>query len=337
MPHQNLSYEPPHRMRPSSVGGGSFCALHPARRQRRNHRLRRLSDAASRAVREHDAAAGSDDLLLRGVARLDRICGGLGDCRGLEAPRRLPGPCRRSRQHADRPRHADLQRGSDSNHLGTASHGRGARTHRGESRLRDRRPLGFDECRCVDSRDGRGRPPAPLTHRHHAGVVSTALAKHRPQGGKCRGIRHALGRALRPYDRARRRQPDRRADAAAIGADDARGPAAGDPADGATAHRCADLFRPAAAVRRVRLRPGHRARSGGVVRRQRQLLGPQRHHSRRGICGELRPARARGPQAVRRPRTLARLRRGGPHAPRRMEGAHDHRLREFLGRVARRR
>ena len=45
--------------------------------------------------------------------------------------------------------------------------------------------------------------------------------------------------------------------------------------------------------------------AGGLVRRQRQLLGPQRHHSRRGICGELRPARARGPQAVRRSRTLA--------------------------------
>ena len=45
--------------------------------------------------------------------------------------------------------------------------------------------------------------------------------------------------------------------------------------------------------------------SGGLVRRQRQLLGPQRHHSRRGVCRELRPARARGPQAVRRSRALA--------------------------------
>ena len=79
-----------HRMRGHPSAAVLFARYHPARRQRRNHHLRRLSDAAGRALREHDAAAGSDDLLLRGVARLDRICGGLGDCRRLEAPRRLP-------------------------------------------------------------------------------------------------------------------------------------------------------------------------------------------------------------------------------------------------------
>ena len=46
----------------------SLCALHSAHRQRGRHDLWRLSDAAGRALRQHDPPAGHDDLFLRGVA-----------------------------------------------------------------------------------------------------------------------------------------------------------------------------------------------------------------------------------------------------------------------------
>ena len=54
--------------------------------------------------------------------------------------------------------------------------------------------------------------------RRHAGLVSAALAKHRAQIRQSGGFRDALGRPLRPHDRARCRQLDRCADAAAAGA-----------------------------------------------------------------------------------------------------------------------
>jgi membrane glycosyltransferase len=64
-------------------------------------------------------------------------------------------------------------------------------------------------------------------------------------------------------------------------------------------------LRPPAAVRGLRLWPGNLARARGLVRGQRQLLGPQRHHPRAGVRAELRPAGARRTQALRRPRALA--------------------------------
>ncbi len=42
-----------------------------------------------------------------------------------------------------------------------------------------------------------------------------------------------------------------------------------------------------------------------LVRRQRQLLGAQRHHPRRRVRAKLRPAQALGPQALRRFRAVA--------------------------------
>ena len=169
---------------------------------------------------------------------------------------------------------------------------------------------------------------------HHARLVSAALAQRRAQVGQYRGIRHALGRPLRSHDRARRRQPDRRADAAAARADDARGSAARDPADGSAAHRCAAPFSAGCSSSP----PASTARSSRAVWRPgpatAAITGATTPSFACGLRGELRPARARGPQALRRPRAVARLRRGGAHAPRRMEGAHDHRLRRFLGRVA---
>ena len=137
------------------------------------------------------------------------------------------------------------------------------------------------------------------------------------------------------HDRARRGQPDRGLHArcgscSMMHAD----PGARHPADGAAAHRCAHAVRPAAAVRRMHLRPDHLARTGGVVGRRRKLLGPQRDHPRSGLRRELRAAGAQGPQAVRRPRAVARFRRGGADAPRRLEGAHGHGFRRLLGGIA---
>ena len=170
-----------------------------------------------------------------------------------------------------------------------------------------------------------------------AGIVPVwyrrALAQRRAQVGQHRGFRHALGRPLRSHDRARCRQSDRRGDPDAARADDACRSGPRHPADRSAAHRCPHIVRPAAAIRGLRLRTRHLARLGSLVRRQRKLLGPQRHHPRAGLRSELRAAGARRPQALRRPRAVARLRRGGVDAPRRMEGAHDHRLRRILGRV----
>ncbi len=59
-------------------------------------------------------------------------------------------------------------------------------------------------------------------HSHHAGLVSAALAEHRAQIGQSRGLRNALGWALRTHDRARCRQPHRCTHAPAAGPGDAR-------------------------------------------------------------------------------------------------------------------
>ena len=89
--------------------------------------LRHLPDAAGGALRQHDAAAGPDDFLLRGVARLDRLCGGIGDRRRIEAPRSESVAGARPERVADGAGHADLQRGPAAHHGRAAGDGRGAR------------------------------------------------------------------------------------------------------------------------------------------------------------------------------------------------------------------
>ena len=79
----------------------------------------------------------------------------------------------------------------------------------------------------------------------------------------------------------------------------------GDSANRSAADRRDDPVRPAAAIRGLRLRARHHAGLERLVRRQRQLLGAQRHHPRRRVRAILRPAHARGPQALRRFRAVA--------------------------------
>ena len=66
-----------------------------------------------------------------------------------------------------------------------------------------------------------------------------------------------------------------------------------------------DPVRPAAAIRGLRLRARHHAGPERLVRRQRQLLGAQRHHPHRRVRAKLRPAQTLGPQALRRLRAVA--------------------------------
>jgi glucans biosynthesis protein len=86
MPPQDLRYKPSRRTR-ARRPRRSVRALHPGRRHARHLDLRRLSNAAGRALRQHDLTARLDDFLLRGIARLDRVRGGIGARRRLQAAR----------------------------------------------------------------------------------------------------------------------------------------------------------------------------------------------------------------------------------------------------------
>ena len=102
------------------------------------------------------------------------------------------------------------------------------------------------------------------------------------------------------------------AHAAAAGAGHAERSGLGDSANRSAADRRDDPLRPAAAIRRLRLRARHHARLERLVRRQRQLLGAQRHHPRRRVRAELRPAarsRAASPSAASCCRTTSSRRR----------------------------
>ena len=151
--------------------------------------------------------------------------------------------------------------------------------HRCASRLRNRHPVRLHQRRRMDSRDAQRRQIARRAAAHHAGLVSAALAQYCTQVRQSRRLCDALGRTLRPHDRARCRQPHRCADPPASGASDAGGPHAGHPADRAATDRRAHFFCALAAICGLRIRTGDRARPLCLVGRQRQLLGTQRHHS----------------------------------------------------------
>jgi hypothetical protein len=92
MPPQDLRYKPSRRARDRPTPAVLFARFILVTDDARRRPVRRLSDAAGGALRQHDAAAGSDDFLLRRLAGLDRIRSGLGDCRCIEAPRSHTGP-----------------------------------------------------------------------------------------------------------------------------------------------------------------------------------------------------------------------------------------------------
>ena len=181
---------------------------------------------------------------------------------------------------------------------GVAGDGGSSRTARGGAALRDRRHLGLDERRRLDQRIARRRRAAADAARGHSCVVPAALAQHRTQGGQRRGVRQALGRPLRLHGRARRRQPDVGVDARRTGAPHAGGFAARHSADCADADRTWQRLRARSAVRWSRVRRADRSRRGGVVRQRRQLLGPQRDHSRQRV--RCRPAACRNCRAASR-------------------------------------
>ena len=90
--------------------------------------------------------------------------------------------------------------------------------------------------------------------------------------------------------------------------------------DPAAAPQSLDALCAHAAIRRTGLWAARRRGSCRLAWRGRQLLGPQRDHPGQGLCRMRRPARAQGPQAVRRPYSEPRFRRGGTDPARRLEG-----------------
>jgi hypothetical protein len=212
-----------------------------------------------------------------------------------------------------------------------AGDGRGPGGPRLRRRLRDRRAVGLDQRRRLDTREPRDWPVAHRARRTHGAVVPAPLAQYCAQVRQHRGIRAALGRPLRLHDRAGRGQPDRCAHPEAARPDDVRRRFARHPADCAATDRGLDFLRPPAAVRRLRLRSGDHPRTGCVVGQCGQLLGTQRDHPHLRLRRQLRTAGARGAPAIWRTCVVARFRRGRADAPCRLEGLHGDRARGILG------
>jgi hypothetical protein len=140
--------------------------------------------------------------------------------------------------------------------------------------------------------------------------------RHRPKNtarkaGNIADFVTPMGRQLRPYDRARRRQPDDRRDDRGPGRRHGEGPGRRHHPDPAAAHQPQHAHRPPAAVRGAGLRPRLRRGPRRLVGPRQQLLGPQRHHPHGGLRLLGRPAGPAGQAALRRPHPQPRLRRGG--------------------------
>ena len=106
------------------------CAWH--------HRLRRVRDARHRQLRQHDGAAGRDDPVLRGHARVDRLRSRIRDHRLSRAS------AARQSEHVDRRQshgagHADLQRRSRAHDRRLAGDGGSTGADRRRPAFRDRR------------------------------------------------------------------------------------------------------------------------------------------------------------------------------------------------------
>ena len=162
---------------------------------------------------------------------------------------------------------------------------------------------------------GLARDPARLFYRKRR-------EQHRPQGRQHRRFLRALGRPLPLHDRARRRQRDERRHARhMVAADGARSRRRHhpDPADaGQPARRCS---RAHPAVRSRRLRADVRARACNWWQAgDGNYWGHNAIIRIRAFVEHCRPAGLSGQAAARRRDPQPRLRRGGAHAPRRLEG-----------------
>ena len=218
-----------------------------------------------------------------------------------------PEPGGGHRRHADGAGDADLQRGSDAHHRRAAGDGRGARgastrTAASRSWCSPTRPTpmrGFARPRRSTGCAARSRSIMPVWYRR----------RWRNVARKSGNLEDFVTRWGGRYDHMIVLDADSLIDAPTLTqlvqmmhAD----PGAGHPANRAATDRRTHLFWPPAAIRRLRLRPGHHARACRLVGRQRQLLGPQCHHPRAAAFAQmLRTARTRGPQALWRPRAVA--------------------------------
>ena len=159
MPPQDLRYKSWRTERHLISARGAVCALHPDRGHVGRHHVWRLSNAAGRALREHDAAAGHDDFFLRHLPGLDRIFSRVGFGGRVETAR-SGARAGFDRRLADGAGDAHLQRRSHAHRRRAAGDGGSTAAHRCASRLRDRDPLRLHRRRCVDSRNPEGRQAA---------------------------------------------------------------------------------------------------------------------------------------------------------------------------------
>ena len=195
MPVQDLRRAPPAQ----PLGRDADCArcsraCSPCS-ARSPHRLRRVRDARHRQLRQHDGAAGRDDRVLRDHARVD-----------LLLPPRPRSPACWFRRRARQPRHADRRLAARRWSCRSTTRIRRAplrRCRRWRKRWRrsTRRSISrssiISDSTNVDAWISESLAVDQLRRdaaRDHAGLVSAALAQHRPQGRQRRRIRQALGR-----------------------------------------------------------------------------------------------------------------------------------------------
>ncbi len=221
--------------------------------------------------------------------------------------------------------HAHLQRGPG-RHLrrGLRHHARPARPGGGRG-LRPLPPQRHHPGRRLARRAGAGGRRARRPRDRRAHLLPPPRAKPAPQGRQHRRLGRALGQRLSLHAGSRRRQPDGGVLHHRAGAPHGGGRHPRHPADRAAAHRRRHAARPRPAVRQPRLRAGAHPWPARLVRRCRQLLGPQRHHPHRGLRRLRRPARAARKTAVRRPHPQPRLRGSRLRAARRLCRAHGRR------------
>ena len=239
---------------------------------------------------------------------------------GAEAASR--GPTVAARAH--RGRDADLQRGAGPRLRRAAGDGREVEATGLGGVLRLVLPVRHHRS------GGRASPRSAPSSRcgrrlgHRRDLLPPPARRTSPQGRQHRRFLHALGRRLRLYAGARRRQPDDRR------RDRRRSPPRWRPIPTPASSRPLPLiinrdtlFRPPAAIRRPRLRSGHRRRRSPGGSGARAITGATTPSSaprrlRRRHCGlPILPG-----AALRRPHPQPRFRRGGADPARRLDRLH---------------
>ncbi len=177
------------------------------------HRVGHVRDVPGRLGLQRDVSAVGARRALHRQLLVDRA--GLHErrrrLRRAAAPSAGGGPASAARDPHGR-RHARLQRGDGARLRLAPGDDRGHRANGPPRNVRFLHPVGFHTGRRLDRRGARVlRPPGTPAASPH--LLPPPQTQHRAQGGQHRGLRHPLGRRLRPHAGAGRRQPDDRSPA----------------------------------------------------------------------------------------------------------------------------